>query len=303
MTTMAPGNFDQHFFDQFSSNVLYIAQQEGSVLRGTVMNEPNMRGDLLHFDQYGERDPIERTVRFGDSPVQAQQRASRQVRLSAYEDGDFLDNFDIARTLNDPATPLVRSMGMGFGRKMDDVILTAAIGTAVVGRATTTSVALPAANTVAINDHDFDTGSGDVGLTPGKLRAARAIYGANKVRLTPGSMHCVVTQYQIENMLSNVEVGSSDYNAVNALNRGEVDEFLGFKFHIVDPDLLPITSTSRTVITYHTTGIVFATNAEATADVVKRGDKSMNWYAYMSMFMGATRVEEGKVVAITCLES
>lgn len=298
---MVAEQVSEHFIQQYSSNILFEAQQNRSKLRGTVIPE-TVTAEVAHWDKWGKREMQRRQQRFGDSPVNPNPRTSRRLVPEAYEDGDFVDSFDKVKLLNDPTAPLVMGMAKAAGRKMDDLILTAAIGTAQTGRSTVTNVALPAANTIAIDNHTFDSGTGNVGLTPGKLRAARARYGQGDIELEAGMMHCAVTQWQLENMLSETEVTSADYNNVKALVNGDIETFLGFQFHIISPSILPISSTTRTVITYKSDAIVLGISKEAGGDISKRADKSFNWYAYFEMYMAATRVEENGVVAILCDE-
>ena len=289
------------FVNQYSTNVLYLASQEMSKLRGTVIND-SVQGEEKFWDQYGTVDVLERTTRFGDSPINVTPRESRRLALYAYESGEPIDSFDRVKTLNDPASPIVRRHAQAFARQYDKTIVDALLGTAQVGRKTLTPTALPAGQTVAVNDHDFDSGTGNVGLTVGKLIAARNILGNNDVE--SDTYHIAVTQTQLSNLLAEDKATSSDYAAIKALVNGEINSFMGFTFHRISTSILPVDSNNyRRVVAYTPDAGVLGVGEDVQAFIDRRADKSFNWYAYMSMFIGATRVEESKVVEILCLES
>ena len=288
------------FVNQYSTNVLYLASQEMSKLRGTVIND-TVQGEEKFWDQYGTVDVLERTTRFGDSPINVTPRESRRLALYAYESGEPIDSFDRVKTLNDPASPIVRRHAQAFARQYDKTIVDALLGTAQVGRKTLTPTALPAGQTVAVNDHNFDSGTGNVGLTVGKLIAARNILGNNDVE--SDTYHIAVTQTQLSNLLAEDKATSSDYAAIKALVNGEINSFMGFTFHRISTSILPVDSNSyRRVVAYTPDAGVLGIGEDVQAFIDRRADKSFNWYAYMSMFIGATRVEESKVVEILCTE-
>jgi hypothetical protein len=290
---------ETHFVSQYSANVLYLASQTMSKLRSTVVNE-SVQGEEKFWDQYGTVDVLERTTRFGDSPINITPRESRRLALYAYESGEPIDSFDRVKMLNDPADPITRRHAEAFARKFDGVIIAAGLGTAYVGRKTLTATALPAAQKVLVNDHSFDSGSGDVGLTVGKLIAARNILGNNDVE--SDTYHIAVTQSQLSDLLAEDKATSSDYAAIKALVNGEINTFMGFQFHRVSPSLVPKSSTTRTIMAYTPDAIVLGIGSDVKANIAERADKSFNWYAYMSMAIGATRTEEAKVVEIACKE-
>jgi hypothetical protein len=141
-----------------------------------------------------------------------------------------------------------------------------------------------------------------VGLTVGKLIAARNILGNNDVE--SDTYHIAVTQTQLSNLLAEDKATSSDYAAIKALVNGEINSFMGFTFHRISTSILPVDSNSyRRVVAYTPDAGVLGVGEDVQAFIDRRADKSFNWYAYMCMFIGATRVEESKVVEILCLES
>ena len=287
------------FVNQYSTNVLYLASQEISKLRSTVINE-TVQGEEKFWDQYGTVDVLERTTRFAESPINVTPRESRRLALFAFDSGEPLDSFDVVKTLNDPASPIVRRHAEAFARQYDRTIVSALLGTAQVGRKTLTPTILPSGQKIAVNDHNFDSGTGDVGLTVGKLIAARDKLGMADVE--SDTYHLACTQRQLSNLLAEDKATSSDYAAIKALVNGEINSFMGFTFHRVSADIMPKVSTTRSAVAYTPNAAVLGVGQDVKADIDKRADRSFNWYAYMSMFIGATRTEEVRVVEILCKE-
>jgi len=301
---------EESLVKQYSQNVLYLASQEMSKLRGTVINE-QVQGEEKFWDQYGTVEMLERNVRFGDSPINITPRESRRLTLFAFETGEPLDSFDTVRTLNDPSSPIVRRHAEAAARQYDRTILAALVGNAVTGRKTPVNNALAADHVIAVNDvsqsHEsvvtgggFDTGN--IGLSVGKLLLARRVLGNADV--DTGKLNIAVTESQLTDMLRQIPTTSNDYNAVKSLVNGEINSFMGYTFHKVTPNLIPVDGSGyRRVPVWTPDACVLGIGSDVKTHVAQRADKSFNWYAYMEMFIGATRTDEDKVVEILCNEA
>lgn len=301
---MALEQIEAHLVRQYSTNVLYLASQEMSRLRGTVLSE-TVEGEMKFWDQYGTVEMLERTTRFGDSPINVTPRESRVLVPVAFETGEPVDSFDRVRMLNDPTNPLVRRHAQAVGRQFDRTIINAGLGTALTGRKTLTSVPFPdPAQVIAVDNHDFDSGAGDVGLSVGKLIATKNRFGNDDVEMPPGSLHIACTQSQISDLLTEETITSIDFNNVKALVNGDVNTFMGFTFHRVTPSLLPTDgSGNRQCMAYVSDGVVLGVAEEPRTFMDRRADKSFNWYVYMELFIGASRTEEEKVIRVDCAEA
>jgi hypothetical protein len=214
----------------------------------------------------------------------------RQVTMRDFEWGDLIDNPDKVRLLVDPSSTYLQSAMWALGRKVDDVLIDAALGTAKTGKAGATSVPLPAGQKIAVSA---------AGLTLTKLLSAKEIL--DKADVDPDDPRFIaVASKQITDLLNTTEIKSSDYNTVKALAQGEIDSFLGFKF--IRLQRLPLASTTRACIAWAKSGVLLALGSDIKGRVIERPDKSFSVYAYASLSCGATRMEEEKVVQIDCLE-
>lgn len=281
---------DTAFVNQFSSNIQMLSQQMGSLLRSSVDVE-TVNGEKAFFDQVGSAAAILRTSRHSDTPIVDTPHSRRQVTLSDYEYGDLVDDQDKVRLLIDPTSSYARAAAAAMGRAMDDVIISAFYGTAKTGKDGSTSTAFPAGNQIA-------AASG--GLTIAKLVEAKQKLDEESVDASiPRFIVC--SPKQISDLLNNTTVTSADFNTVRALATGAISEFVGFRFII--SNRLPVDSSSdRRVFAWAQDGMKLAVGKEPTARIDERADKSYATQVYYCQSIGATRMEEAKVIEIKCSE-
>ena len=278
------------FVNQFSANVQMLSQQMGSLLRNAVDTE-SVNGEKAFFDQVGQAAAVLRTSRHADTPLVETPHTRRMVTMSDYEYADLIDDSDKVRLLVDPTSTYSRAAAAAMGRAMDDVIITAALGTANTGKDGSTSTALPAGQKIAVASS---------GLTIAKLVSAKELLDAASVDPSI-PRHIVVSPKQISDLLNNTTVTSSDFNTVKALAQGEINSFVGFNF-LVSNRLTTDGSGDRQVIAFAGDGIKLAVGKEPAARIDERADKSYSTQVYYCQTIGATRMEEEKVVEIACNE-
>ena len=278
------------FVNQFSSNIQMLSQQMGSLLRNAVDVE-TVNGEKAFFDQVGSAAAVLRTTRHADTPLIDTPHSRRMVTMSDYEYADLIDDQDKVRLLVDPTSTYARAAAAAMGRAMDDVIISAALSTSLTGKDGTTSTPFDTNNQIAV---------GAAGLTLAKLIEAKEILDSNDVDPSI-PRYIAVSPKQITNLLDDPEVTSADYNTVRALVKGELDTYVGFKF--VTTNRLGLDGSSdRRCFAWAMDGIKLAVGKEPTARIDERADKSYATQVYYCMSVGATRMEEAKVVEILCDE-
>jgi len=276
------------FVQQYSANVQMLSQQMGSLLRDKVRIE-SITGKNAFLDQVGSVTAVEKTSRHSDTPQIDTPHARRRISLSDYEFADLIDQQDKVRLLIDPTSSYAQAAAMAMGRAIDDVIISAALGTAYTGETGSTSTAN--ANTIA-------HGSG--GLTVAKLRTAKQTLDLSDVDPSI-PRHIIVSPRQISDLLNITEVTSADFNTVKALANGEINTYLGFNFIV--SNRLALSSTTRSCIAFAQDGIALGIGKDVNARIDERADKSYATQVYYCMSIGATRMEEDKVVEVQCTES
>ena len=282
------------FVQQYSANVQMLAQQMGSRLREAVDVE-SVTGKNAYFDQVGVTSAQIRSSRHADTPQIDTPHSRRRVSLADYEWADLVDDQDKVRMLIDPTSSYAKAAAAAMGRSMDDVIITALGGTAYTGETGSTSTALP-------STQKFATSNQSDGLTIAKLLDAKKKMDLKDV--DPSLKRYVVCgATQISDLLNTTEVKNSDYNTVKALAMGQIDSFLGFKFIMSNRLNLDATNTDdRLIFAFTEDAVKLAIGKDITARISERDDKSYATQVYYCMSIGATRMEEEKVVQIPCDE-
>ena len=282
------------FVQQYSSNVQMLAQQMGSRLREAVDVE-TVTGKNAYFDQVGSTSAQVRSSRHADTPQIDTPHSRRRVSLADYEWADLIDDQDKVRMLIDPTSSYAKAAAAAMGRSMDDVIITALGGTAFTGETGSTSTALP-------STQKFATASQSDGLTIAKLLDAKKKLDLKDV--DPSLKRYVVCgATQISDLLNTTEVKNSDFNTVKALAMGQIDSYLGFKFIMSNRLNFDATNTDdRHVFAFTEDAVKLAIGKDVTARIDERADKSYSTQVYYCMSIGATRMEEEKVVQIPCDE-
>jgi len=209
-----------------------------------------------------------------------------------YEYADLIDQQDKVRTLIDPTSAYANAAAFALGRSMDDEIIAAATGNAFTGATGSTSTALGSDQAI--------TESGTDGLTIAKLRTAKEKFDLASVDPSL-PRYMVVGPRQVSDLLGTTSVTSSDFNTVKALVNGEVDTFMGFKF--ITSTRLAIASSKRLCIAFAGDGIKLALGKDVMTRIDERSDKGYSTQVYVCMSIGATRMEESKVVSIQAHEA
>jgi len=282
------------FVEQYKGNVEHLVQQKGSRLRDCVSVE-SVTGKNAFFEQIGSTAAQVRTSRHSDTPRMDTPHSRRRVSLADYDWSDLIDNEDRVRMLIDPTGPYAKAAAMAMGRAMDDVIIAAADGTAFTGVSGGTSTTYDADMTV-----DVQVGispAADTGLNVGKLRAAKQLLDANEAE--DGDRVMVINAKQLQNLLAETEVTSSDFAAIKALVHGEVDTFLGFDFKRTERIGIDSNSDHK-VLYWQMAGMKLAIGSEPQVKISERDDKNYATQVFTSMSLGATRMQENLVGYIEC---
>lgn len=294
------GEITTAFVQQFYDQVTMLSQQKGSRLRGTVMEKP-ITGNAAYFERLGPTEVLLKTSRHSVTPQVEPDHSRRMIVQNSYNWAMLLDPQDQIRMLIDPRAPYAANAAMSFGRKMDDLILAAATGSSVSVSSSMpdadnrTSVSLPAGNVISAS-----FGTANSNLTIPKLIEASRLLASFDV--DEGEEFTLVLNASARAALLNTtQVTSADYNTVKALVRGEIDSFMGFKF--IRTERILGASSAKKVIAYCKSGIGIAVGQDIKIRMSERDDLSYAMQVYGEMDLGATRIEEEKVIEIDCYQA
>lgn len=297
------------FIAQFTGAVHFTAQQSEARTRGKCL-EDTIKGETGYMEQVAPTAMQKRLARHGDSPIMNTQHLRRRISTYVYEWGDIVDEQDLDRLLIDPTSAYVKNAGNAARRSQDDEFIAAAFGTAYVGHSGATALAWPNGNTesnpaqpagtqVAVNDWTYGNGAGNIGLTISKLISASVALDAAEGD-EEEERYILVAAKQKGNLLATTEATSADYNTVRALYDGKIDTFMGFKF--IHSERLAKDGNGYTrVIAWRKSAMGLGLTRDIWTMVGRRPDKGYAWYPYESQTIGASRLEEAKLVELKCL--
>lgn len=256
------------------------------------MNESFTGKSGVPLNQVGAVTAQLKTTRHADTPLIETPQDRRWVYPSDYEWADLIDDQDKLRIIADPTSPYAMNGAFSLGRAMDDLIIAAMTGTSKTGEDGSTSTAFPAAQTAS-------TTSG--GLTVAKLREAMQLLIAAEVDVDNEELYCAIGAQQHDDLLGETQAISLDFTNKPVLVDGRIKAFMGFNF--IDSQRLGLSGTDRTVVTWAKSGVALGVWNDIEAKITERDDKSYATQVYVKGTFGATRLEEKKVVAITCSEA
>jgi hypothetical protein len=268
----------------YSQNIMQLAQQKYSKLLNTIYMKPNVRGKTFFQDQIGQWSMETKGSRNTQTPNNDPALARRMGIMVDYHDNRLLDRGDELKSISDPRSSYTIAAAQSLARKIDDVIITGLLGTAYSGETGSTSV----------------TNSNIVLATAASMTLARIV--AVKTVLDNKDIEeedrfFVATPSALDNLLNQTAVTSSDYAAVKALVRGEIDTWMGFKW-IRSTRLAAISSSTLIGIAFQRYGLCMAMAAAPLVRTDERADLSYSWQVYYELNVGAVRLEEDRVVIV-----
>ncbi len=282
---------------QFANNVNLLLQQRKPRLAGTTGKGSYHSEKAQVMDLLGEveMNPFLKGSGagqwYGDTVWSEAEHHQRWILPSAFNLALPLSKQDQLRMLVDPKSSYAEAMRGAYARKVDDIIIGAALGDSIIGIHGTETMPFPATQTVA---------AGGAGLTIDKLlEAKKMLIAAGNEPEEERFFAC--SEEQLNELLKTTEVSSADFNTVRALAKGELDTYMGFKF--ISTERLPVDTGTRQCLAWVKSGLHFGTWADLSVRADERVDKNNVWQIYAEATIGATRTEEKKVVRVDCLES
>jgi hypothetical protein len=276
-------NLSTAFVTLFDAEVKQ-AYQANAVLRPAIRVRSGVEGSTYKFPKIGKGVA---QVRIPQSDVTPLNVTYGQVTatLADYIAAEYSDIFMQAKVNFDERSELVKVVASAIGRRQDQLIIDALV-------ASSTS------NTVASS-----VGGSNTNMNLDKLIAAKKALDAKNVPMD--NRHIVIHANNLAGMLGETEVTSSDFNSVKALVQGEIDTFLGFKFHTVgdrDEGGLPLSSGDRKVYAFHRDAIGMAEGIAPKTEINYIPEKTS--FLVASMFSaGAVAIDAEGIVEITCDEN
>jgi hypothetical protein len=263
------------------------------------------QGAAVRFNQYGLTSMSQVTTRNASTPTANSDLPTRWAYPVPYDIANRFSEFDnlFLGSVVLPTSECMQSQAAAYGRLCDKILIDALTASSTITNTantstgfglnnTTTTVALPAGQTVAVNYVPSGTAVNS-GLTIAKLRQAKRILDAAEAPAEDRVL--IVSAKEISDLLGTTEVTSNLFNSVRALVDGDVDHFLGFK--VVRSEQLNLASNVRTCVAYHKNAAVVVDGGKKSyMDVLPTQSHALQIRS--TAVLGATRLLENGVVSI-----
>ena len=279
----------------YAQNIMQLAQQKYSKLMPIVYMKPNVKAKVFFQDQIGKWSMSTKGGRNVQTPNNDPNLARRMGTMVDYHDNRMLDRGDELRMISDPRSAYTIAAAQSLGRQIDTVIANQILATAKSGETGSTSNTL---GTTSIAAHLNPTGGLTQGtaatLTFARVRAVKRVFDLEDVE--PEDRFFVVSPQGMDALLNTTQATSSDYAAVKALVKGDIDTWMGFKW-IVSTNLSS-SGTITSCFAMQRYGLCMAMGSEPLVRTDERQDLSYSWQVYYELNIGAVRLEEARVCEV-----
>ena len=268
-------------FDQEVKQAYQASRKLGGLIR-----EKNAQGaSTVKFPTLGKGTASVRTPMTDVVPMNLA-FSQATATMTDYIAAEYSDIFNQSHVNFSERQELVQAVGKSIGRRMDQVVLdalTAASGTGTV------------ANSI---------GGANTDLNIEKLRETKRIMDAANV--DPDGRTFLMHANNLEALLGDTEVTSSDFASIKALVTGSVSSYMGFNFVMLgDMDeggLVKDGSNDRTIFAFHKSALGMGTSMDQQSRVDYIPEKTS--FLVASMFSaGAVAIDGAGIVKITCREA
>lgn len=301
--TLATYSVPEHHVKMYTANVQAALNKKGGTLTSLVSNGSysGEKAQIINF--LGKVEFIERDTVYADTKLTELEHTQVWIVGKEYDCAVLVDRLDVLKMIYDPTSPYVERFREAAARKMDENIMSKFYADRKVGKDGTSASAFGSNNTVL---------HGNTGMTVAKLRSLRKLMKKRHLDLRTVKPNIAVTAEEVDDLLGEVAVGSSDYNAVKPLVDGEVSSFMGYNFipyeddgSALDGKGIPTRSDSGTVRqcpVWVPDGMHSGTWEGLVITINNRPDKNNIKQIHGTFTHGATRTEEGKVFCVEAKE-
>lgn len=303
--SIATYSVPEHHVAMYTANVQALLTKQGGLLMPYI-SQGSYRGDKVQVvDFIGTVEFVERDTVYADTKLTELEHTSRWISGVEYDCAILVDRLDLLKLIYDPTSPYVDRMRDAAARKIDEIIMSKFFATAKTGKTGDTNTVFKAANIVA---------HGSTRMSVAKLRAMRKLIKKRHLDLRTRKPYIAVTAEQVDDLLGEVAVGSSDYNSVKPLVDGEVSQFMGFVFVPYEDNgtstggkgIPTFTDTGplniRQLPVWVPDGMQYGSWEGLVVTVNNRPDKNNIKQLHATFTGGATRLEEDKVFQLQVVE-
>lgn len=261
------------------------AYQADAVLRNTVRLRTGVTASTHKFPKIGSGVATARVPQTDVTPLNVTY-SQATVTLSDWIAAEYSDIFNQAKVNFDERAELVQVVGKAIGRRADQLIINALANSS---------------STLTVSN---DIGGTDSNLNVAKLRRAKSLLDTANVPMD--DRYILIHAANLQSLLSETAVTSTDFNTVKALVQGELNTFLGFNFITIgDRSEGGLTGggsgQDRKVWAWHKSAVGMAEGMGIRSEINYIPEKT-SWLVSSMLSAGAIAIDAGGIVEITCRE-
>jgi len=311
----------QAYINQYTANFRILSQQMDSVFERLV-TMGDINAEFKFFPRLGSISMSEKTTANVANTYTNATFSVRSVDFKTFDVTQFVDKkLDVSRMLTDPTSSYVRLGVAAWKRKIDEVCIAAALGTAVDGKTRGTNTAFPTSTqTVDVNFLDGDpigagngtgtwTNRAQSGFTLAKILKAKELVYSN-FALEPGDrINCVISAAEETQLYGIPEFKSGDFSRLYPFDKPMMGDpyigtWLGIDFYrsqlLTNTDPASANNHYRSCLLFPTSGLgaFIAANNSLEIQIAENVERGFVPTIYISGGLGAVRIEEVKMVEI-----
>lgn len=273
---------------QFSDNIIHAVQQNNARLDGTVMRKESLRAEAFYFNKLGAFELEQKIGRNSTTPFLDPIHSRRKLVTNPFHQGIAIDSFDQSRTNITIQPEYVKGLMKAINRKKDQIIIEASTGVAYEGKDGTTAVSFPSSQRVAV---------GATGLTTDKLLAGLEILRGNDVD-PDEKIYCAITAKQEIELFAQDKIINADFSKYAVLDKGIIGAWMNINF--IRTEKLQVVDGDTEVLMYTENALGLGMLGSPIVKIAENPERSFTPTVYVHIDLGATRVEDEKIVAIAC---
>jgi len=272
---------------EFDTDVKHAYQERGG-LASTWTERNGITGDTYNFRTMGKGMANKKSSSEDVTPMNVSHALVPAV-LENWNAPEYTDIFDDAEVNFDEVSELSETIAGAIGRREDQLGIDA--------------MDVAAAAATHAGDVGTNIGGTATDLNTAKIRRSKRLH--DNLAVDEADRHLLHSAIGLEAMLGTTEATSSDYNTVKALVHGDIDTFVGYKWHMVaarDEGGLTIAASVRDGMAYQKKAIGIARGINFTTNVDWIPQKT-SWLANGILKAGATVRDGNGLVRIQSTEA
>ena len=279
---------DKVYIEEYRQIVHHLTQQKENRLRRFV-TEVSSGGYRYNFDRLGAVELSQKTGRRQDTPYTDEQFSRRVAIPQVLDNALSLESEDEAMMIINPRSEYAKAQAAAVNRAYDDIIIKAALGTALDGDGNVHP--LPASQTI---------GDGSNPISFQMVADALALFLEKDVAPDEQKI-MVIGPKQVSALLRDEKAISADYVSrqylMNLSASGIVDNWMGFTW-VMSTRLLAPAAGELNCFAFTPSAIGLEVVEDLFVRIGEVPSKSYMWQSYVKITAGAVRIDEDLVVKL-----